>query len=102
MLSTLGVGADIGIQPQVNSSDNVQSYPQVFLGHCDEGQDEHYVVLLEKLKDHTDFFSVHNNFVRSEATADESTPNKSPDWRNLPDEIWEIDFKMVFQSCVLE
>ena len=34
VLSTLRVGADVEIQPQVNSSDNVQSYPQVFLGHC--------------------------------------------------------------------
>ena len=102
VLSALGVGADVDIQPQVNSSDNVQSYPQVLLGHCDEGQDEHYVALLEKLEDHIDLFLVHNNFVRSEVKADESTPDKSPDWRNLPDEIWEIIFKMIFQSCVFE
>ena len=31
VLSTLGVGVDVGIQPQVDSSDNVQSYPRVFL-----------------------------------------------------------------------
>ena len=31
VLSTLGVGADVDIQPQVHSSDNVQSYPRVFL-----------------------------------------------------------------------
>ena len=79
VLSTLGVGAGVDIQPQVNSSDNVQSYPHVFLGHCAEGQGEHYVALSEKLDDHIDFFSVHNNFVRSEAKADESAPDKSPD-----------------------
>ena len=33
VLSTLRIGADVDIQPQVNISDNVQSYPQVFLGH---------------------------------------------------------------------
>ena len=36
VLSTLGVGADVDIQPHINSSDNVQSYPRVFLGHCAE------------------------------------------------------------------
>ena len=102
VLSTLGVGTDVDIQPQINSSDNVQSYPQVFLGPCDEGQDEHYAALSEKVEDHIDFFSVHNDFIRSEAKADDSTPDKSPDWRNLPHEIWEIIFKMVFQSCVFE
>ena len=43
VLSTLGVGADVDIQPQVNSSDNVQSYPHVFLGCFADGQGEHYV-----------------------------------------------------------
>ena len=102
VLSTLAVGADVEIQPQVNTRDNVQSYPQVFLGHCAEGQGEHYVALSEELEDHIDFFSVHNNFVRSEAKADESTADKYPDGRNLLDEIREIIFKMVFQSCVFE
>ena len=96
VLSTLGVGEGVDIQPQVNSSGNVQSYQQVFLGHCAEGQGEHYVALSEKLDYHIGFFSVHNNFVRSEAKADESAPDKSPDWRNLPDNIWETIFKKIF------
>ena len=85
VLSTLGVGADVDIQPQVDSSDNVQNYQQVFLGHCAEGQGEHYVALSEELEDHIDFICIHNDFVRCEAQADESTTDKSPDWRNLPD-----------------
>ena len=34
VLSTLRVGADVDIQTHINSSDNVQSYPRVFLSHC--------------------------------------------------------------------
>ena len=79
VLSTLGIGADDDIQSEVNSSDNVQSYPRIFLGHCAHYQGEHYVALSEELEDPIDFFSVHNNFVRSEAKAEESTPDKSPD-----------------------
>ena len=40
--------------------------------------------------------------IKSEVKADEIAPNKSPDWRNLPDEIWEIILETVFQSCVYE
>ena len=83
-------------------SNNVQSYSRVFLGHCAEDQGEHYVALSEKLEDHIHFFSVHNNFARSDAKVDDSTPDKSPDWRNLPDEIWEIILKMFIQSCAFE
>lgn len=50
MLSTLGLGADIDIQLYINSSDNVQSYPQIFLCHCAEGQDVHYVPLQKNSK----------------------------------------------------
>ena len=71
VLSTPGVDVDVDIQPHINSSDNVQSYPHVFLGHCAEVQAEYYVALSEELKDHTV-------------------------------EIWEIMFKMIFQSCVYE
>ena len=102
VLSTLGVGADVDIQLHINCIVNVQSYPRVFLGHCFEDQNKHYVALSEELKDHIDFFSVQNNFARSEAKPDESAPSKSPNWRNLPDGIWEIIFKKVFQSYVYE
>ena len=102
VLSTLGVGADVDIQLHINSSINAQSYPRDFLGHCPEGQGKHYVALSEELEDYIDFFSIQNNFARSETKADESAPNKSPKWRNLPDGIWEIIFKTVFQSCVYE
>ena len=72
MLSTLGVGADVDIHPHINNSNNVLSHQRVFLNHCADYQGEHYVALLEELEDHIDFFSIQNNFVRSEDKADES------------------------------
>ena len=102
VLSTLGVGADVDIQTHINSSDNVQSYTQVFLSHCAESQVEHYVALSEELDDHNDFFSVQKDFVRTKAKGYESAPGKSTVWRNFPHEIGEIIFKMAFHSCVFE
>ena len=87
VLSTLGVDLDVHIQPHINSSDNVQNYPHAFVGHCAEVQVEYYVTFLEELKDHIDFFPVQKNLLRSEAKADESALDKSPYWRNVPDEI---------------
>ena len=85
MLSTLAVDADVDIQPHINGSDNVQSYPQVFLGHCAKVQVEDYLTLSKKLEDHIDFFSNPKELVRSDG-----------------DEIWEITFKMIFQCFVYE
>ena len=85
VLSTLAVGADVDIQPHINGSDNVQSYPQVFLGHCAKVQVEDYVALSKKLEDHIDFFSNPKELARGDG-----------------DEIWEITFKMIFQCCVYE
>ena len=87
VLSTLGVDLDVHIQPHINSSDNVQNYPHAFVGHCAEVQVEYYVTFLEELEDHIDFFPVQKNLLRSEAKADESALDKSPYWRNVPDEI---------------
>ena len=58
VLSTLGLGADVDIQPQIYSSDNVQSYPRVFLGHCAEYEGEHYVALSKEVEDQINFFTV--------------------------------------------
>ena len=93
ILSTLGVGADVDFQPHTNSSDNVQSYPRVFLGRCAERQGKPYVALSEELKDHISFFSVQNKFVRSEAKVDESVLDKLSGWRDLPDECRKLFLK---------
>ena len=86
MLSTLGLGADIDIQLYINSSDNVQSYPQIFLCHCAEGQGVHYVPPSEELEDHIDKSS--------------APPTHYQNGRNLPGELWQIIFKMTFQPFV--
>lgn len=88
VLSTLGLCADIDIQLYINSSDNLQSYPQIFLCHCAEGQGVHYVPPSEELEDHIDKSS-------------EPLTNHQIG-RNLPDELWQIIFKMTFQSFVYE
>ena len=93
ILSTLGVGADVDFQPHTNSSDNVQSYPRVFLGRCAERQGKPYVALSEELEDHISFFSVQNKFVRSEAKVDESVLDKPRGWRDLPDECRKLFLK---------
>lgn len=86
VLSTLGLGADIDIQLYINSSDNVQSYPQIFLCHCAEGQGVHYVPPSEELEDHIDKSS--------------APPTHYQNGRNLPGELWQIIFKMTFQPFV--